>query len=219
MSTKASSQKQRKMKEPFTQEEDSIIFTFVMENGISKISELNSMLPSRTVRQIRERYRLYLDPNVIQTSFSNEEDAKLMELVDKYGQQWSKLASMFNGRTDVQLKYRFKKLTRRLAKRRPNLVIKEITQCQNIQKRESIVQQNVKKFDNQNEEKTQQKQICAEKDHVSEFTYDDQMFHIVIENLKDLDFSENSFNIEKFDLPDFYPDNYDGSMFDDSSFN
>jgi hypothetical protein len=66
----------------------------------------------------------------------------LNELVDKYGQQWSKWTPILNWPTDIQLKHQFKKLERRRAKRISNWTIKEIKQCQNIRKRESIAQQN-----------------------------------------------------------------------------
>jgi hypothetical protein len=55
---------QRKTKEIFSQEEGSLITKFVATHGIDKISELVLQLPNRTARQIRKRYRLYLDPSV-----------------------------------------------------------------------------------------------------------------------------------------------------------
>jgi hypothetical protein len=55
---------QRRAKASFTKEEDRIIFDFIELNGISKISELINQITNRTARQIRERYRLYLDPSV-----------------------------------------------------------------------------------------------------------------------------------------------------------
>jgi hypothetical protein len=45
------------------------------------------------------------------------------------------------------------------------------------------------------------------------------MFQISIENLMNLDAPEFFPCIEKFDFSDFYSDNYNGSIFDDSSFN
>jgi hypothetical protein len=65
-------------------------------------------LPNRTSKQIRERYRLYLDPNVKHSPFSIEEDIILINLVSKLGKKWSQIALVMAGRTDVQLKYRFK---------------------------------------------------------------------------------------------------------------
>jgi hypothetical protein len=69
------------MKESFSQEEDALIAKFVETHGIDKISELIPQLPNRTARQIRERYRLYLDPSVLKTPFTHEEDMKLLQCV------------------------------------------------------------------------------------------------------------------------------------------
>jgi hypothetical protein len=97
---------QRKTKESFSQEEDNRIAKFEETHGIEKISELIPQLPNRTARQIRERYRLYLDPSVLKTPFEYEEDMKLLQYVKEIGKKWSKIAKLIKGRTDVQLKYK-----------------------------------------------------------------------------------------------------------------
>jgi hypothetical protein len=186
MSMDESSKNQRKMKHPFSHEEDMIIINFVNENGISNFSELNSILPTRTVRQIRERYRNYLDPKVNLDSFSNEEDLKLKELVLIFGQKWSMFTSMFNGRTDVHLKNHFKKLTRNEAKTAPKISKKEIQQIQIIPKREQYVQLNENKLFNPIEQKPRKNQLFEEKDSTSQFTDDNTAFQISFDHWKDV---------------------------------
>jgi hypothetical protein len=105
--------KQKRERKKFSQEEDEIILNFVQENGYEKIKDLTSQIPNRTARQIRERYRLYLDQSVSQFSFSKEEDINLVNYVQKFGKKWSIIATLMKGRKDVQLKYRYRKLWKR----------------------------------------------------------------------------------------------------------
>jgi hypothetical protein len=63
--------------------------------------------------QFRERYPLYLAPNVKHDPFSIEEDNTLIDLVSKLGKKWSQIALVMTGRTDVQLKFRFKKIEKK----------------------------------------------------------------------------------------------------------
>jgi myb proto-oncogene protein len=89
----------------FSKEEDESILNFVLKNGYQKIKDLASQLPNRTAKQIREKYRLYLDPLVSQSSFSKEEDINLVNYVQNFGKKWSIISNLMKGRQDVQLKF------------------------------------------------------------------------------------------------------------------
>jgi hypothetical protein len=104
----------RKPSKSFSKEEDNKILNFVQKYGYEQIPELK--LPNRTSRQIRERYRLYLDPLVNRKPFSKEEDTNLLNYYKQFGGKWSKISKMMVGRTDVQLKYRYLKLSKRTNK-------------------------------------------------------------------------------------------------------
>jgi hypothetical protein len=124
----STSMKQRKTKECFSAKEDQIILEFVQKNGYDKIPELISQLPNRTARQIRERYRLYLNPIVNHDPFSIEEDKTLIHLISINGTKWSFIAEKMPGRTDVQLKFRYKKLQKQMSvlnHQQVNLPLKE----------------------------------------------------------------------------------------------
>jgi hypothetical protein len=79
------SNKQRKIKNTFTREEDKIIQDFVQANGYERIPELTKQLTNRTARQIRERFRLYLDASVKHDEFSIDEDKLLIKNVNEIG--------------------------------------------------------------------------------------------------------------------------------------
>jgi hypothetical protein len=64
----------KKQKNHFSKEEDALIVAFVKKYGLKSLKSNVSVIPNRTARQIRERYRLYLDPNVNHNAFSLEEE-------------------------------------------------------------------------------------------------------------------------------------------------
>jgi hypothetical protein len=70
-------------------------------------------LVGRTARQCRERWVNYLSPLVTQCAWTADEENLLLEKVTEFGKQWSRIATFFDGRTDVSLKNRYLKLLRR----------------------------------------------------------------------------------------------------------
>jgi ABC-type uncharacterized transport system ATPase subunit len=70
---------QRKIKQPFTVEEDIIIGKHVYKFGLKKLEKLETRLDNRSIRQIGERYRLYLDPKLNHSPFTAQEDELLLD--------------------------------------------------------------------------------------------------------------------------------------------
>lgn len=73
--------------------------------------EISEYIGSRTAFQCKERYELkYLNPDKYKV-WSREEDKKLLDLVEEYGGQWSKIAAHeFPTRTDHSCLFRYTKL-------------------------------------------------------------------------------------------------------------
>ena len=63
-------------------------------------SKIANHLPGRTDIQCRERWCNILDPALEEVEWSKEEDVKLLELNDKFGNKWSRIAKEFGNRTD-----------------------------------------------------------------------------------------------------------------------
>lgn len=95
------------IKGSWTREEDEIIIKFVNEHGTKNWKKLADILPGRLGKQCRERWRNHLDPNVNRSPWTAEEDALLIQLHEKYGNQWVKISEMFNGRSDNCVKNRW----------------------------------------------------------------------------------------------------------------
>ena len=94
----------------FTFEEDKILKEAVKEYGDSDWEKISSRLKNRTPRQCRDRWNKYLSPNVRDSMWTDEEDQILLNLIEKYGNKWSKISTFLNGRSDISIKNRYKQI-------------------------------------------------------------------------------------------------------------
>ena len=111
------------VKGSWTREEDEVILKFVQANGDKYWAKLALLLNGRTGKQCRERFKNHLDPNLVKNPWTPEEDQQLINLHKQYGNQWTKISSFFEGRTDNCIKNRWnstlKKRLERIEKGEP----------------------------------------------------------------------------------------------------
>ncbi|CAD8203196.1 unnamed protein product [Paramecium octaurelia] len=70
----------------------------------------------RTPKQVRERWMNYLNPKLNKANWSQTEDLQLLTNIVKNGKRWSQLSAALTGRTENQVKNRFKSLMQKIFK-------------------------------------------------------------------------------------------------------
>jgi hypothetical protein len=106
----------RKKKEGFSPEEDQKIRDLVTQQGSRNWNEISQQVPGRTARQCRERWNLYLSPDVKNDPWPPEDEAKLFAVYCQIGPKWTLLARLFPNRTPNNVKNKVKQSLRRAQK-------------------------------------------------------------------------------------------------------
>ncbi|CAK60434.1 unnamed protein product (macronuclear) [Paramecium tetraurelia] len=86
----------------------------------------NNGLYVRTPKQVRERWMNYLNPKLNKSSWTDQEDHQLLQLVVNNGKRWSLISSLLQGRTENQVKNRYKSLIHKIFKEEDDDEIEEI---------------------------------------------------------------------------------------------
>ena len=105
---------QRVQKKKFTISEDALLRTLVKKYGDNDWERIAELMGGRNVRQCKDRWEYYLSPNVNNSPWTEEEEAKLVRLVNEIGFRWVKISKFFQGRTDTQIKNKWNVLKRRM---------------------------------------------------------------------------------------------------------
>jgi hypothetical protein len=91
----------------WTRQEDETITNFVKANGTKSWTKLAELLPGRIGKQCRERWINHLDPDINRGPWTAEEDAKVIELHNIYGNKWVKISAQMPHRSDNSIKNRW----------------------------------------------------------------------------------------------------------------
>jgi hypothetical protein len=87
-------------------------------------------LPNRKLKQIRERYNLYLKPGINKTEFTEEENQKLLHYVNLIGHQFSILSKqIFLNRNPKQLQNQYHKLVARKSMKANEFLLSSHSSC------------------------------------------------------------------------------------------
>lgn len=95
---------------PWTTEEDNLLRLAVQLYGdkTEKWAKIAACVQGRTNKNCRKRWFHSLDPSLRKGAWTDEEDRLLREGVNKFPNQWSKIADLLEGRTDDQCAKRWR---------------------------------------------------------------------------------------------------------------
>ena len=94
----------KKTRKQFSIIEDIELTKLVMRYGEDNWKIIVSFMNGRTIRQCRERWKLFLKPSVERKEWSKNDEQLLEEKINEYGTHWTLLKKFFPGRTDIQLR-------------------------------------------------------------------------------------------------------------------
>jgi hypothetical protein len=101
----------------WTLPEDELLRETVDREGETNWSRVASVLPGRTGKQCRERWRNQLDPRLNRDNWTPVEDILLVQRQKVLGNAWSKIAEVLPGRSSNSVKNRWCWLTRHRSER------------------------------------------------------------------------------------------------------
>jgi hypothetical protein len=93
-------------KKKFELREDNLLTTAVRVHGTSNWSLVALAVPGRSARQCRERWNNYVNPNLHNEAWTDQEDSLLLEKFRELGPKWHRIAKYFEGRARNKVRNR-----------------------------------------------------------------------------------------------------------------
>lgn len=93
--------------------DDDKIRTLISLNGFKTWNKIASLIPGRSVKQVKERWQKYLSPWIKSKSWTKEEDELILNLFEKYGNDWDVIARHLDDRNEREVRIRFHQLQNR----------------------------------------------------------------------------------------------------------
>ena len=93
----------------WTNVEDEILKAAIAKYGLNQWSRVSSLLPKKSAKQCKQRWKEWLDPRIKKLDWDRSEDEKLLQLIKLRPNQWNSIGIMMN-RTANQCIERYQQL-------------------------------------------------------------------------------------------------------------
>lgn len=97
----------------WTEEETQQLHDAVLAHGARNWRYIATFVPTRTAKQCRERWNIFLDPEYSRGKWTPEEDRILRDRQAQLGNRWSDIAKYLPGRSCINIRNRWACLLRR----------------------------------------------------------------------------------------------------------
>lgn len=100
-------------KSRFTKEEDKILISLISSQENPNWNLISKKMKNRTVRQCRDRWNHYLNPELKSGKWTTNEDRILIKKLEEIGPFWHRISLFIKGRTPNSIRNRYLVLRRR----------------------------------------------------------------------------------------------------------
>lgn len=109
----------------FSKEDDTLLYNYVKEFGEDNWSKIAKFIPSKTPKQCKDRWSCYINPNLNNAPWTDEEDEEIIRLFKLIGSKWSVMSKsqVLSSRLPNKIRFRFLKL-QRLDRSKARLAVK-----------------------------------------------------------------------------------------------